>query len=71
MFTEDKLFQARQDNSKALLQNLLTLTHLTVLKDWISKLCIKLLIKRKTRARNSYAYRTLVSLKTSVTCIFF
>ena len=71
MFTEDKLFQARKDNSKVLLPNHLTLTRLTVLKDWISKLCIKLLIKRKTRARNFYAYRTLVSLKTSATCIFF
>ena len=44
---------------------LFTQANLTVLniENGISKLCIKMLIKRKTRARKAYAYRMLLNLK--------
>ena len=40
-------------------------------KNSISKLSIKMFIKRKTTAEKAYAYRVLLSFKTSVTYIFF
>ena len=55
MFSEEKLSQAGQKTNKALVKNIFTQTHLTVL----NKLIIKVFIKRKTRAGKVYAYRIL------------
>ena len=59
MFSEEKLSQTRQRNSKVLVQNLFTQTHLPVLniKNCISKLYIKIIIKRETRTGKAYAYQ--------------
>ena len=70
MFSEEKLSQTLQKSSKILVKNLFTQTHLTVLNikgNCISKLSIKMFIKRKTRAERVYAYRMLLNFKTSAT----
>ena len=69
MFSEEKLSQAGQKTNKVLVKSLFTQTRLTDLniKNCISKLSIKMSIKWKTRAGKVYAYRILLSFKTSVT----
>ena len=69
-----KCFQRRscpkQDkNNKVLVQNRYTQIQLTVLntKNWFGKLSIKRFVKSKTTARKAYAYRMVLSFKTSVT----
>ena len=68
IFSEEKLSQAGQKTSKVLVKNLFTQAQLTVLniKKNLSKFSIEMFIKRTT-TRKSFAYRMLLSFKTSVT----
>ena len=62
MFSEEKLCQARQKLNKVLVKYLFTQTQLTIVnkKKYISKLSIKMFIKRKTRAGKIEFNRMLV-----------
>ena len=53
MFSEEKLSQARQKLNKVLVKYLFTQTQLTILnkKKYISKLSIKMFIKKKNQSR--------------------
>ena len=65
MFPE-KLSQTRRKNN---IQNLFTQAHFMVLnirKHGLSKLSMKMLLKRKTKAEKAYAYRIFLSFKTLV-----
>ena len=72
MFLEKKLSKAGQKKSigiKPFYSN--TFYGFEYKKNSISKLSIKMFIKRKTTAEKAYAYRVPLSFKTSVTYNFF
>ena len=56
---------SRAKNNKVLEDNFFAPTHLTVFnkKNCLSKLSVKMFIKRKIRAGKAYAYRMLLSFK--------
>ena len=73
MFSEEKLSQAGQKNPTKYWYKIFLLKDIVrfgIWKDCISKLSINMFIK-KFNAVKAYAYRMLLSFKTSVTYNFF
>ena len=73
MFSEEKLSQAGQKQQSISIKSLYwsIFNGFESKENFISKLTIKMTIKRKTRAEKAYGYRLLLSFKTLVTYNFF
>ena len=74
MFSEEKLSHAGQKNQKSIGKKFSYSNRsygFEYKKTCISKLSLKIFIKRKTRAEKAYLSRMLLSYKTSITYNFF
>ena len=74
MFSEKKLPQAEQKKCRSVgIKHFYSNTYygFEYKRNWVSKLSIKIFIKRRTRGGKPHAYQMLLSFKTSITFFNF